>query len=206
VGAVLLAANRAAAEVCIYFGGKLLRGNRSTKVHTTDLAAFDSPNCDPLATLNIYMSANRHMALSPLVRAFSLPDYDPNHVVVLSLFPGIQASMLAAIVENTNPTGIVLESYGVGNVPDEDAALMALIERESNAGRIFINRTQCSKGRVYQGAYATGAVLNSMGVVSAGDMTREAAFTKLHHLIASGLSASEVRNKMGTSLCGELTE
>lgn len=36
-------------EVCLYFDRKLLRGNRTRKVSSSDFAAFASPNMDPLA-------------------------------------------------------------------------------------------------------------------------------------------------------------
>ena len=35
-------------EVCISFGGRLLRGNRSRKMSSVDVEAFDSPNFPPL--------------------------------------------------------------------------------------------------------------------------------------------------------------
>ena len=43
-------------QVCLFFDGKLLRGNRSTKLSSSDLAAFDSPNFPPLAELSVNLS------------------------------------------------------------------------------------------------------------------------------------------------------
>ena len=42
-----------AAEVCLYFGGKLLRGNRATKRSADGLRAFSSPNYPPLAMAGV---------------------------------------------------------------------------------------------------------------------------------------------------------
>jgi lysophospholipase len=36
-------------EVCLFFNGKLLRGNRTTKSSSAEFEAFTSPNLDPLA-------------------------------------------------------------------------------------------------------------------------------------------------------------
>ena len=44
ISSMLIAAEGKAKEVCIYFGGKLLRGNRSTKYSADGLFAFTSPN------------------------------------------------------------------------------------------------------------------------------------------------------------------
>lgn len=41
-------------EVMICFGNELIRGNRSRKVSTTNLDAFDSPNCGHLGSIGVY--------------------------------------------------------------------------------------------------------------------------------------------------------
>ena len=56
------------------------------------------------------------------------------------------------------------------------------------------------------GHYATGRALKKAGVVSANDMTVEAANCKLAYLLGRGdLSLDEVRDLMGVNLRGELT-
>ena len=72
-------------------------------------------------------------------------------------------------------------------------------------GIVVVNATQCSNGGVEQGAYATGAALNRVGVVPAGDMTPEAAFAKLQFLLASGESPDATRTMFRQSLCGEMS-
>ena len=53
VNAILIAASDRVHEVCLFFGGKLLRGNRSTKTSADLLEAFDSPNAPCLAETGI---------------------------------------------------------------------------------------------------------------------------------------------------------
>ena len=53
VNAILIAASGRVHEVCLYFGGMLLRGNRSTKMSADLLEAFDSPNAPHLAETGI---------------------------------------------------------------------------------------------------------------------------------------------------------
>lgn len=52
-GALLVAGHYVIPEVCLFFDNKLLRGNRASKVHATQLSAFDSPNLPPLMKLGI---------------------------------------------------------------------------------------------------------------------------------------------------------
>ena len=49
ITSLLIAAQGRAAEVCLYFGGKLLRGCRAVKRSADGLQAFFSPNYPPLA-------------------------------------------------------------------------------------------------------------------------------------------------------------
>jgi L-asparaginase len=70
---------------------------------------------------------------------------------------------------------------------------------------VVVNRSQCVHGPVLQGAYATGSALNRIGVVPAGDMTLEAAFAKLHVLLATLADPAEVRRQFATNWCGEMS-
>lgn len=49
VTSMLIAAEGKAHEVCLYFGGRLLRGNRAIKYSADGMIAFASPNYPPLA-------------------------------------------------------------------------------------------------------------------------------------------------------------
>lgn len=53
LGALILAGTYNIPEVTVYFGHKLFRGNRITKVSSDSLNAFDSPNMKCLATMGI---------------------------------------------------------------------------------------------------------------------------------------------------------
>ncbi|MEG0747140.1 MAG: asparaginase, partial [Cetobacterium sp.] len=49
------------------------------------------------------------------------------------------------------------------------------------------------------------SALKSLGVISGGDMTPEAAITKLMYLIGKNLSKEEIKIHMETSICGEVS-
>jgi len=70
---------------------------------------------------------------------------------------------------------------------------------------VVVNCTQCLRGRVLMGEYATGSALGRVGVVGGHDMTAEAALAKMLCLFGRGWSAEAVRNAMGRDLAGELT-
>ena len=52
LGSLIIAGHFMIPEVCLYFNYKLFRGNRVTKVSSSDFDAFVSPNFPPLATIS----------------------------------------------------------------------------------------------------------------------------------------------------------
>ncbi|MDO6564328.1 type I asparaginase [Amphritea sp. 1_MG-2023] len=202
--ALTFAAEAAIAEVCICFNGRLLRGNRATKVKSAALNAFDSPNDDYLAQVGINITLHAERLLPAGSAHFSIPELASEAVVVLPIYPGLSAHTARAILSDNVVRGCVLHTYGAGNPPDANVELMMLLQEAIERGVSIVNVTQCLQGEVSQGAYATGATLNRIGVIPGGDLTLEAAFTKLHYLIATQ-SAAAVSELMVKPLCGEMS-
>lgn len=203
--ALILAAQDAIREVGLCFGRKLFRGNRSRKIATDRFDAFDSPNYPPIAEAGIKIVLHRELLLAASPRAFYLPEhFDPEAVAVLTIHPGLSPRVVEAVLAEPKLRGVVLRSYGVGNVPEADARLLTALGDAVARGVTVVNTTQCVIGAVAQDTYATGAALARIGVVSGGDTTLEAAFAKLHVLIAEGLPVQEIRSRMAEPLAGEM--
>lgn len=203
--ALVLASQQPVREVGLCFGRQLLRGNRSCKRSGHQLDAFGSPNCPPLAELGIEIEVHTGRVLAPAERQFVFPVFDAEAVAVLTIYPGVSARVVEAMLSDPSTRGLVLRSYGVGNAPDANLALMAALDRAVQRGVVVVNTTQCATGSVVQGAYATGAALARIGVASGHDMTLEAAFAKLHMLLATEADPHAVREQIGLPFCGELT-
>jgi L-asparaginase len=98
---------------------------------------------------------------------------------------------------------IVLETYGSGNAPTTKW-FIDLLKEAINKGVIVLNISQCPGGMVVQGKYETSKVLQEIGVLSGGDMTTEAALTKLMVLLGE-YGAKETKLKIRKSIVGELS-
>lgn len=205
ITSLMLAGRNDIAEVCICFNGCLLRGNRASKLKSTSLDAFDSPNYGHLGTVGINIELHVERMLSSGPRRFNIPEFTPDAVAVLPVYPGLSARLARDLLNHDSVKGLLLHTYGAGNPPDANTELMALLEQAIQRGITIVNVTQCVQGQVSQGAYATGATLNRIGVIPGNDLTLEAALTKLHYLIATEPQTS-ISQLMTQPLCGEMSE
>jgi L-asparaginase len=124
-------------------------------------------------------------------------------VGLLRIYPGMPAALLRAAMAPPI-SGLVLEAYGAGTMPDGDPEfLAALADGASRVAVIVVS--QCVDGRVDLGAYAVSAPLVAAGAVGGLDMTTEAAYAKLVVLLSEGHGVNEVRALMTQDLAGELT-
>ena len=192
-------------EVCIYFGGKLLRGNRSTKRSADGFEAFASFNHPVLCHAGVNFTYARHHIFTPDFQQPMIPHVDMDtNVIVLSLFPGIQECFLRHVFQARELRAVVMRTFGSGNAPQQ-AWLLRLLKEASNRGVIIVNISQCVTGCVEMDRYDTGLQLKDAGVVSGHDSTVESAVTKLMHLQARYQEPQQIRYYMSRSLAGEIT-
>jgi L-asparaginase len=100
--------------------------------------------------------------------------------------------------------GLVLSTFGSGNAPS-NPALKSILSEAYNRGVTIVNITQCGHGAVHPERYATAHLLRDCGVVPGGDMTTEAALTKLMVCLGRGYAGEEARSFMLRNVRGELT-
>ena len=204
VTALLIAASELVHEVCLYFGGKLLRGNRTLKYYADDLIAFVSPNYPPLAEAGIHIRYNPKMLLPASEGKFTLQLLTDVPIGVIKVFPGIQFDLFQSIMTE-KLKGIVIETFGAGNIPGNGDALLPIIRKASENGTIIIVCSQCPHGTVALGAYETSSALKEAGAISGYDITTEAAVAKLYYLFSRGLGRDEIRRRMERSIRGEMS-
>ena len=208
--ALQLAAGPRLRNVSLVFNNRLLNGSRLRKVSSQQFHAFDTPNAAPLAELNIRPQLYTERLLGEAIasrhpREAAALDFQPGAVAMLCLHPSMPPALYDAILAESNCKAVVLQSFGAGNVPSRDPAFDAFIKRAGASDKVMVNVTQCLQGGISPGTYAASAGLQDQGVLSGGDMTPEAAFCKLHWLLAGGRDTAAVIRDWSLNLSDERT-
>ena len=181
----IIAASELTGGVYIAFGDAVIKGCRAVKTRTTSLNAFESINYP-------YIGAVANGGFISFVRPeprgeFScFIDIDPR-VVLIKLIPGTSPAFLESVA-SCGIKGVVVEAFGLGGVHNFPVVLTSQCLYEASSPDI----------------YEVSHTLRDSGVISAADMTTEAAVTKLMWVLGHTHDMDKVRQMMAWDYCGEI--
>lgn len=160
----------------VYFAGQLLPAQDVYKRSCEDWEAFASPHLGAF-------DAHSLPALSPEPWLAHFQAYQSGRAALLWLHPGISDALIDAAF---TADGVVLVSFGNGNLPDN----ARLQHHVNHSGKTVINVTQCRHGDMGSAHYAANSGYH--GLIDARNMTPERAYVRLHTLFACGMEHSDI--------------
>ena len=196
-----------APEVCICFDNVLMRGNRTTKINSSNFRAFRSENLSPLAEAGISIRYNNDLIIKPACWD-QRPVFHKNidtRVSILKIHPGITPQVVKDILCSQDSRAVIIETYGAGNAPSR-GWFINLVREAAEMGKVLLNVTQCIAGSVDMDIYATGKCLKEAGVLNGYDCTTEGALAKLFHLLGQYDDNSMVKSSVEKNLRGEISK
>ncbi len=173
------------AEVAICFGDYVFRGCRTQKKDEKKFDAFESPAFFPIAdiTEDIIWTRARKIESNRGDIDFR-PDFELG-LIQISLIPGLLPAQFMPLLENKEISGIILQSFGAGNVPSEgvfsfESFIAAAFERHIPV----IIASQFPANSTLHSIYAPGMKARDAGAIPTGNMTNAAATAKFRWVLA----------------------
>jgi L-asparaginase len=191
------------AEVCLFFGSNLHRGNRAHKASQFDFDAFRSYNFGDLGKAAIkavlYEHTRKRKITQPVLNKFD----EEKKIGLIKYSPGLTSEIITQF-KDLGYNGLVIEGVGPGNLPTQKGFHKKIKESISSGIPVVIT-TQCELGSVELDAYEVGHNINQSGIINGKDMTTEAAITKLHWCISKYNDMSTIKEVVEEEIVGELT-
>ena len=185
--------------VFVVFSGDVIKGCRVSKVSGVDIDAFKSINF-PVITRIINTKIKHYLITKGEIKVkdkLALDLIIDTRVLDVKLTPQIEPDLFKKL---SGYNGFIIEGYGDGNVSDNlTATIIKLIKK----GKIVVLISQCAYGYV-EHKYKGGHLLIKNGAISAGDMTKESAITKLMWCMGKTKDMKTIRNMMAGNVCGEI--
>lgn len=190
--------------VFVVFGGKVINGCRAVKVRTKSINAYESVNLPDVAVINEEgIIPNPHYLFPQDTEGLKYYSSLCNEVFLLKLTPGISPDIFDFIKQKYK--GVVIESFGSGGIPFIGKAnILGKIEDLAYSGVIVVITTQC----LFEGGnldlYEVGRKVLKTKIISAYDMTTEAAVVKLMWVLRRTTGFNEIKDLFLTPICNDL--
>ncbi len=194
--------------VRIVFAGRVIRGLRARKRHTTDPDAFESVNCPDTALIRDGQVIRYGVPVtdetvinSPLTPPHAFYDDLDTRIALAHLTPGMSPYVLRHMAEGLH--ALIVEGVGIGGIPD---SLTPTLTRVAESGVYLILTSQVPYGAsdftVYRAGRRITEACEQGQVVTARDIPSEAAFAAAMWAMAHARDRAEMAAKFEGVLRG----
>ena len=195
--------------VRIVFAGRVIRGLRARKRHTTDPDAFESVGCPDTALIRDGQIIRYGVAVgegqgsvtdSPLMPPHTFYEDLDTRIALAHLTPGMSPFVLRHMAEGLH--GLIVEGVGIGGIPD---TLVPVLTRVAESGVYLVLTSQVPYGESDFTVYRAGRRIHDAcgsQVVTARDSPSEAAFAAAMWAMAVSRDRDELAERFASVLRG----
>ena len=201
--------SQGARGVRIVFAGRVIRGLRARKRHTTDPDAFESVGCPDTALIRdgqiirygVPVGDGQGTVMdSPLMPPHAFSDVLDTRIALAQLTPGMSPFVLRHMAEGLH--ALIVEGVGIGGIPD---TLVPVLTRIAESGVYLILTSQVPYGESDFTVYRAGRRIHDAcggQVVTARDIPSEAAFAAAMWAMAVSQTREEMAARFEEVLRG----
>lgn len=174
------------AEVVISFGDYVFRGCRTQKKDEKRFDAFESPALYPIADImeNIIIHPVAKKQAENIRSIELIPNFSDG-VLQVGLIPGLKPSLIEPVLNSGKCKGIVLQSFGAGNVPDwKNYGFSSFIKSAKEKNIPIIITSQFPANSTMDTHYEPGLAAINAGAIPTGNMTSAAATVKFRWVLS----------------------
>ena len=187
--------------VYVVFNHRIIAGTRAVKLRTTSFDAFASINsslCGVIDSDGVHV--NKQMQDPKLPASAYGHEIDPR-VFLLKLIPGTSPKIFKQIAA-LGYKGLVVEAFGLGGLHYIRRNLIGALHELAESGVTTLVTTQCMYEKADFSIYEVGHDVTGKHVISARDMTSEAAVAKLMWVLGK---PEERLHLLKESICLEMS-
>ena len=182
-----LVAQSQLAEVVISFNHSVYRGCRVIKTNERSFDAYASPGLGAIGDIA------EHVKLSPIAKLRSLKtkneiDFRPlfsEGILQLSAIPGFHPQLLMPALDSAQCKGIIVQSFGAGNLPDTDLYSWSEVIRYATQQLIpVVISSPFAANSTLDSAYSPGISAIESGAIAVGNMTQATMMVKFSWVLA----------------------
>jgi len=182
----------------------LHRGTRVRKMHSSYRSTFRTIGDVPIAmvTPEKFTPIKTDYKKRRDDKEVSIKAVFEEKVSIVYYYPNMRPDIIESLIDN-GYKGIVIAGTGLGHV---NKPLYPALKKAHEAGIAVYMTVQTLWGYVQMYVYDTGRDMMELGVVPAGNMLPESAYTKLGWVLAQTQDPEKVKEMMLTPIAGEITE
>jgi len=178
LGDALTAAASGIGGVWLVFNGLVINGALATKVDTQSLDAFVSVRRDE-KSISEFHAGHNSISNNEMFSSHFSTDVD-----IFYLSQTITAECLEQYLAIRNPQALIVLVYGLGGQSED---IWDVLGQWVKSGHIVVAKSQCAFGETDLNKYSVGRQAAERGIISASNMSLEASFAKLSHMLGNSI-------------------